>query len=88
MFRWAFLEPFLVRGTCAEDEDPKRRPADSPATVERFWRVRGSSFYPDPEAAMRGLWPLLDELAGATPDETARRPAGSRGPLPSRGHTL
>jgi very-short-patch-repair endonuclease len=28
----------------------------------RFWRVRGSSFYRDPEAAMARLWPLLDEL--------------------------
>ena len=28
----------------------------------RFWRVRGSSFYRDPEAAMASLWPLLDEL--------------------------
>jgi very-short-patch-repair endonuclease len=28
----------------------------------RFWRVRGSAFYRDPESAMATLWPVLDEL--------------------------
>jgi very-short-patch-repair endonuclease len=28
----------------------------------RFWRVRGSAFYRDPDAALASLWPLLDEL--------------------------
>jgi len=28
----------------------------------RFWRVRGSAFYRDPDTAMASLWPLLDEL--------------------------
>ncbi|WP_055478290.1 AAA domain-containing protein [Sphaerimonospora mesophila] len=28
----------------------------------RFWRVRGSAFYRNPEAAMASLWPLLAEL--------------------------
>jgi very-short-patch-repair endonuclease len=32
----------------------------------RFWRVRGSAFYRDPNAALDPLWPLLDEL-GVTP---------------------
>jgi very-short-patch-repair endonuclease len=40
----------------------------------RFWRVRGSSFYRDPEAAMASLWPLLDELDIRPPDETDRDP--------------
>jgi very-short-patch-repair endonuclease len=34
----------------------------------RFWRVRGSAFYRDPDKAMASLWPLLDEL-GIRPDE-------------------
>ncbi|MDN3351323.1 AAA domain-containing protein [Actinomadura sp. DC4] len=28
----------------------------------RFWRVRGSAFYRDPDKAMASLWPLLGEL--------------------------
>lgn len=27
-----------------------------------FWRVRASQFYRDPDAAMEGLWPVLDRL--------------------------
>ena len=34
----------------------------------RFWRVRGSAFYRDPDKAMESLWPLLDQL-GIRPDE-------------------
>lgn len=28
----------------------------------RFWRVRGSAFFRDPDAAIASLWPMLDEL--------------------------
>jgi very-short-patch-repair endonuclease len=34
----------------------------------RFWRVRGSAFYRDPDKAMASLWPLLDEL-GILPED-------------------
>ncbi|TDD36418.1 DNA helicase [Actinomadura sp. KC06] len=36
----------------------------------RFWRVRGSVFHRDPDAAMSSLWPLLGSL-GITPDRPA-----------------
>ena len=28
----------------------------------RFWRIRGSTFYRDPEASLEGLWETLDSL--------------------------
>lgn len=40
----------------------------------RFWRVRGSGFYRDPEAAMASLWPLLNELDIRPSDESTPDP--------------
>jgi very-short-patch-repair endonuclease len=28
----------------------------------KFWRVRGSSFYRDPNSALEGLWKVLEDL--------------------------
>ncbi|WP_157432845.1 AAA domain-containing protein [Actinomadura rifamycini] len=47
-------------------EDDLRRQTVLERLGWRFWRVRGSVFYRDPEAAMSELWPLLDRL-GITP---------------------
>lgn len=43
-------------------EDDLRRQRILERLGWRFWRVRGSVFYRDPEAALSTLWPLLDEL--------------------------
>ncbi|WUI02402.1 AAA domain-containing protein [Spirillospora sp. NBC_00431] len=43
-------------------EDDLRRQAVLERLGWRFWRVRGSVFYRDPEAAMSPLWPRLDSL--------------------------
>ncbi|GAA2155403.1 AAA domain-containing protein [Actinomadura napierensis] len=47
-------------------EDDLRRQTVLERLGWRFWRVRGSVFYRDPEVAMSSLWPLLDDL-GITP---------------------
>lgn len=36
-----------------------------------FWRVRGSAFYADPDAALAPLWPLLDQLGISPPKDEA-----------------
>jgi very-short-patch-repair endonuclease len=43
-------------------EDDLRRQQVLERLGWRFWRVRGSVFYRDPDAALATLWPLLDEL--------------------------
>ncbi|MFI0372390.1 AAA domain-containing protein [Actinomadura sp. 1N219] len=53
-------------------EDDLRRQAVLERLGWRFWRVRGSVFHRDPDAAMSPLWPLLGSL-GITPG----RPAGT-----------
>ncbi|MBO2457299.1 AAA domain-containing protein [Actinomadura violacea] len=63
-------------------EDDLRRQTVLERLGWRFWRVRGSVFYRDPEAAMSGLWPLLDDLGitpGPAPDTD---PAPARPPVP------
>ncbi|MFI0407420.1 AAA domain-containing protein [Actinomadura sp. 3N508] len=52
-------------------EDDLRRQAVLERLGWRFWRVRGSVFYRDPDAAMSSLWPLLGRL-GITPGDPAR----------------
>lgn len=47
-------------------EDDLRRQQVLERLGWRFWRVRGSVFYRDPESALATLWPLLNE-AGITP---------------------
>ncbi|WP_433462424.1 AAA domain-containing protein [Spirillospora sp. CA-128828] len=58
-------------------EDDLRRQTVLERLGWRFWRVRGSAFYRDPEAATASLWPLLESL-GITPEANAApgRPAG------------
>ncbi len=41
-------------------EDDLRRQTVLERLGWRFWRVRGSAFYRDPETATSSLWPLLD----------------------------
>ncbi|MGI5163389.1 AAA domain-containing protein [Spirillospora sp. CA-253888] len=56
-------------------EDDLRRQTILERLGWRFWRVRGSAFYRDPDTAMSSLWPLLDELGitpGDDPDELPR----------------
>ncbi|TYB42693.1 AAA domain-containing protein [Actinomadura chibensis] len=49
-------------------EDDLRRQTVLERLGWRFWRVRGSAFYRDPEAATSALWPLLESL-GITPED-------------------
>ncbi|MFB9318910.1 AAA domain-containing protein [Cryptosporangium minutisporangium] len=56
------------RGAARWAEEMRRQ-----AVLERvggcvFWRVRGTLFARDPDAALAGLWPLMDEL-GLLPEE-------------------
>jgi len=50
-------------------------------TLERcgwvFWRVRGSAFYRDPEAALEGLWKKLDKLGIHPTSQGTRRDSSS-----------
>ncbi|SFN61881.1 Part of AAA domain-containing protein [Actinomadura madurae] len=48
-------------------EDDLRRQTVLERLGWRFWRVRASAFYRDPEAATSSLWPLLESL-GITPE--------------------
>ncbi|GAA2280881.1 very short patch repair endonuclease [Actinomadura luteofluorescens] len=59
-------------------EDDLRRQTVLERLGWRFWRVRGSAFYRDPEAAASSLWPLLDSL-GITPGGDAEPEAPSFG---------
>ncbi|MBC6468629.1 hypothetical protein [Actinomadura alba] len=62
-------------------EDDLRRQTVLERLGWRFWRVRGSVYYRDPEAAMANLWPLLDEL-GIHPgeDDAPEPPAPATAP--------
>ncbi|WP_433151879.1 AAA domain-containing protein [Actinomadura nitritigenes] len=64
-------------------EDDLRRQTVLERLGWRFWRVRGSVFYRDPEAALSGLWPLLDDMGitpGSLPDP-APAPASADAPV-------
>ncbi|MFI5958571.1 AAA domain-containing protein [Cryptosporangium sp. NPDC051539] len=57
------------RGVARWAEEMRRQ-----AVLERvggcvFWRVRGTLFARDPDAALSGLWPLMDDL-GLLPEES------------------
>jgi very-short-patch-repair endonuclease len=69
-------------------EDDLRRQTVLERLGWRFWRVRGSAFYRDPEAATSSLWPLLESLGitpGAGPEP---EPGGRATEVPSYGPHL
>jgi len=58
-----------------------RGSANSNGEQWRFWRVRGSAFYRDPDAALAPLWARLTEL-GIEPMPATDRTGSSDGYIP------